>query len=143
MRKIDTIIVHCSDSSFGDASDIDKWHKERGWKKIGYHYVILNGARDKGVVEPTLDGRVEEGRPLNEVGSHVAGHNTTSIGICLISEGKGLPTPPQFAALALLVADLRRRFSIPIESVFGHNQFSSKACPGFDITVLRNVLRQF
>ena len=45
MREIKKIIIHCSDSEFGDAALIDKWHKERGWTGIGYHYVILNGCR--------------------------------------------------------------------------------------------------
>ena len=43
MRKIDSIIVHCSATKAGQdftAADIDRWHRERGFNGIGYHYVI-------------------------------------------------------------------------------------------------------
>ena len=47
MKTIDNIIVHISDSSFGSAREIRKWHTEKGWKDIvsalrlvGYDYVI-------------------------------------------------------------------------------------------------------
>ena len=45
MRKIDSIIVHCSATKAGQdftAADIDRWHRERGFNGIGYHYVILS-----------------------------------------------------------------------------------------------------
>nr|WP_223225927.1 MULTISPECIES: hypothetical protein [Bacteroides] len=44
MRKIDSIIVHCSATKAGQdftAADIDRWHRERGFNGIGYHYVIF------------------------------------------------------------------------------------------------------
>lgn len=43
-RLIQRIIIHCSATKVGqvvNAEIIDKWHKEKGYKKIGYHYVIL------------------------------------------------------------------------------------------------------
>jgi hypothetical protein len=43
MQKIEYIFNHHSASDWGDAAEIDKWHKEKGWKGIGYHYVVLNG----------------------------------------------------------------------------------------------------
>ena len=52
--------------------DIDRWHRERGWLKIGYHYVIKR------------DGTVETGRELEEVGAHAKGHNAISVGICMV-----------------------------------------------------------
>ena len=72
MREIDKIIVHCSATKEGvdvSASTIDSWHKERGWRGIGYHYVIA------------LDGKIEYGRNVNETGAHVRNHNRRSIGI--------------------------------------------------------------
>ena len=47
------IIIHCSATPRGvdySAADIDKWHRQRGFSKIGYHYVIR------------LDGKIEKGR---------------------------------------------------------------------------------
>ena len=75
MRKIDEIIIHCAATPEGKAftvADIDAWHKKRGFKCIGYHFVIY------------LDGSVHEGRALEEAGAHCLGHNANSIGICYI-----------------------------------------------------------
>ncbi len=44
MRKIDSIIIHCSATKVGQdftAADIDRWHRERGFNGIGYHYVSV------------------------------------------------------------------------------------------------------
>ena len=38
MREVKKIILHCSDSEYGTASLIRKWHtEERNWSDIGYH----------------------------------------------------------------------------------------------------------
>ena len=75
MRKISEIIVHCAATPEGKAftvADIDAWHKKRGFRCIGYHFVIY------------LDGSVHKGRAIEEVGAHCLGHNANSIGICYI-----------------------------------------------------------
>ncbi len=141
MREIDKIIVHCSASDFGDAQLIDQWHRERGFKMIGYHYVILNGYRRKGVYREDDDGLIEIGRPLDEVGAHCRGYNKTSIGICLI--GNRLFSERQlFYALPSLLKELMNRFSLGLEDVYGHREFNlHKSCPNFDIqAVLKKVL---
>ena len=43
MRKIDKIIVHCAATPEGKdftVQHIDGWHRQRGFRCIGYHYVI-------------------------------------------------------------------------------------------------------
>ena len=43
MRNINLIIVHCSATPEGrdvSVADIDRWHRERGFDGIGYHYVV-------------------------------------------------------------------------------------------------------
>ena len=43
MRKIKEIIIHCSATKEGrnfTVADIDRWHRERGFFCIGYHFVI-------------------------------------------------------------------------------------------------------
>ena len=75
MRQISEIIVHCAATPEGKhftVADIDAWHKKRGFRCIGYHFVIY------------LDGSVHEGRAIEEVGAHCLGHNANSIGICYI-----------------------------------------------------------
>lgn len=73
-RRISEIIIHCSATPEGrdvTAAQIDQWHRQRGFKSIGYHYVIR------------LDGSVEVGRNETAIGAHCSGHNRSSIGICL------------------------------------------------------------
>ncbi|MDU1889524.1 MAG: N-acetylmuramoyl-L-alanine amidase [Dysgonomonas sp.] len=128
MRKINKIILHCSATKEGQhftVKDIDRWHRARGFAKIGYHFVIY------------LDGSVHQGRQLDEAGAHTKGHNSRSIGICYIGgvDADGNPkdtrTPEQVTALHALVAGLRACFAEA--TVHGHYEFAAKACPSFDV----------
>lgn len=111
------IIVHCSDSSFGNAALITKWHVlERKWSTIGYHYVILNGRLSPYKLHSYFDGHVETGRPLDddsdierdEIGAHAAGWNN-AVGICLIGLS-GDFTDTQLRTLSDLIKMLRDQF---------------------------------
>jgi N-acetylmuramoyl-L-alanine amidase len=126
-RKINLIIIHCSATPEGrehTASDICKWHKQRGFKKIGYHWVIQ------------LDGSVEAGRE-DEAGAHTTGHNKHSIGICYIGgldkqmKPKDTRTELQKKALEYRVKQLL--YDYPDAKVAGHYHFAAKACPCFDV----------
>lgn len=151
MKKtdIDAIVVHCSATREGQdikASDIDKWHKDRGFKCIGYHFVI------------DLDGTIEKGRPLTMNGAHcntsgLSGkvYNSHSIGICYIGglDRKGKPkdtrTRKQKRALHNLIYSLVMEY--PIKEIIGHRDASPdkngdgkitqsdwvKCCPCFDV----------
>lgn len=129
MRRIDKIIIHCSATAEGKAfyaKDIDKWHKARGWKGIGYHYVI------------DLDGKVEKGRPVEQIGAHCTNHNKYSIGICYIGglakDGKtpkDTRTKEQKEALWGLIRELLCKY--PKATIHGHNEFAAKACPSFNV----------
>lgn len=135
MRKINKIIIHCSDSEFGDASDIDQWHKERGWSKIGYHFVVLNGYHDKGKLTEADDGFIELGRDPQQQGAHTQWHNANSIGICMI--GKHDFTEKQFKSLANLLRGLLIQYKLKIDDIYGHKDFSHKTCPNFDIDIFK------
>jgi len=100
VRKINKIIIHCSATKEGNnvtAATIGQWHKDRGWRGIGYHYVVA------------LDGTIEYGRSIYETGAHVKNHNEGSIGICYIGglgssmEAKDTRTPEQKESLLLLL----------------------------------------
>ena len=127
MRKITELIVHCADTPEGRdvrAAEIRKWHKAKGWNDIGYHYVI------------DIDGTVEPGRPVEQMGAHCASHNTNSIGICYVGgcDAKGKPkdtrTDAQKASLLLLLKFLKAQH--PDAKIYGHRDFAAKACPCFD-----------
>lgn len=129
-RRITEVIVHCSATPAGrdvTAADIRRWHKEeRGFADIGYHFVVR------------LDGRVEYGRSLANIGAHCRGHNSRSVGVCYVggigSDGRPADTrtPAQRQALLGLLTALRRRF--PSASIHGHRDFAAKGCPSFDAT---------
>ena len=142
MRDIDKIIVHCSASSFGDSSVIDGWHKERGWDGIGYHYVILNGMRSKGAYSGEDDGLIENGRNIEKKGAHVKGHNTGSIGICII--GDRLFTDKQLLrGLPRLLGELMATHKLELDNIFGHYEFTdAKTCPNLDMPLVRGSVRR-
>lgn len=129
MRTINSIIIHCTATkplAHINVNDVRRWHRERGFSDIGYHYLIL------------VDGTVEAGRPLSAVGAHCKGHNAHSIGICYVGglNDKGKPadtrTPAQREAMRSLLISLKHRF--PDATIHGHRDFATKACPCFDAT---------
>lgn len=131
MRLIDKIILHCSATREGDDSVdvavIDRWHKARGWRGCGYHFVIL------------IDGTIQFGRMVDEVGAHVKNMNKFSIGICYIGgvekDGKtpkDTRTHEQKESILSLLLFLKKCF--PEATIHGHNEFSTKACPSFNVS---------
>ena len=128
MREITKVIVHCAATPEGrdvKTEEIKRWHtEERGWSDIGYHWVV------------ELDGSINEGRSEDINGAHCRGHNSDSVGICYVggSDSEGNPkdtrTEEQRDALVTLIKEILDRH--PDAEVFGHRDFSSKACPSFD-----------
>ena len=132
MRNISKIIIHCSASPEGvhyDVEDVRHWHLAKGWLDIGYHYVI------------TIDGLVQPGRPLDRQGAHTRGHNGDSIGICYVGgveatkarKPKDTMTADQERALGKLIQGLRVVLGKDLP-LYGHNEFSTKACPSFTVS---------
>lgn len=128
MRKITEIIIHCSATIEGidyTVNDIDCWHKARGWKGVGYHYIIYR------------DGTIHTGRPISQIGAHCIGHNTNSIGICYIGglsiEGnpKDTRTEEQKMSIRSLVKQLSEIY--PQATIHGHYEFANKVCPCFRV----------
>jgi N-acetyl-anhydromuramyl-L-alanine amidase AmpD len=129
-KTTDFIGIHCSATrgiqDIG-AADIRRWHKQQGWSDIGYHFVIRR------------NGRVETGRAIDAVGSHVKGYNHNSVGICMaggLDDKTWKPvdnfTAAQWKSLATLVAKLVKAY--PKARVLGHRDFPAvnKACPCFN-----------
>ena len=129
------IILHCADTRpewmaghplVEKVAEIRRWHvQQRGWRDIGYHWVI------------DRDGAVAPGRSETEIGAHVEGHNRGTIGICLLG-GYGAAaddpfesnfTTAQAAVARRLIEEIKGRAAI--RKVSGHNDYATKACPGF------------
>jgi hypothetical protein len=148
---IKRLFIHCSLSEYGTDKIIDKWHRERGFFKIGYHFVIYNGYlsyKDLEVRQGNVDGYsfiydgfiVKTDRALTEVGAHCSGQNKDSIGICLIGRRKF--TANQFEALAKLVNDLCEQLNLDHENdVYCHYEFTrNKTCPNFKKSWLKHII---
>ena len=126
-RNIREIIVHCSATPDGKdftVDDIRKWHKARGFSDVGYHYIVYR------------DGSVHDGRSVHLVGAHCTNHNANSIGVCYIggvaTDGKtpkDTRTPQQKEAMLTLLKQLKSLY--PQAKIYGHRNFSNKACPSF------------
>jgi N-acetylmuramoyl-L-alanine amidase len=130
MRNLEKVILHCSATPEGrdvSTEDIRKWHVEgNGWSDIGYHFVI------------ELSGDLKIGRPLERIGAHVKGQNRGSIGVCYIggmersmSKAKDTMNRGQEATFRNLMVALRASWGEL--SLHGHNEFSSKECPSFNV----------
>lgn len=144
-RKVRRIVVHCSAGPAAQKADaIVSYHTlpvargGRGWKAPGYHYIV------------EADGKVVPVLSEERVANGAKGFNADSIHLCytggILPSGKGgdTRTPAQKAAIAALVADIRRRRGkLPVT---GHRDLSPdrngdgritpdewiKICPGFD-----------
>lgn len=142
MRTITKIIIHAADTTptmdIG-VEEIRQWHtdpppKGNGWSDIGYNYVIrrdgtLEGGRD-------LDG---DGDFEDEVGAHAYGHNSTSLGVCLVGGRSATGGPEanftfwQYSALWALFQELEIKY--PGVEILGHKDLKGvmKPCPCFDV----------
>jgi len=131
MQKITHVVVHYSatydDQDIG-AREIRKMHLDRGWRDIGYHLVLR------------LDGTVEKGLPMHQVGAHVGGQNSGKIGICYVGglvratgPNKGIKTltgAQEKALIGEIRAILKKH---PNAQVVGHRDLAATQCPAFDV----------
>jgi len=127
-RIINRIVLHCAatrECQDVKTETIRQWHLDKGWSDIGYHYVI------------ELDGTYGIGRDESTTGAHVRGINSNSIGVCYVGgvdkemNPKDTRTPEQLESLEILVKHLLLKY--PDAELCGHNEFSSKACPSFNV----------
>ena len=148
-RRIDLIVLHCSDTRPSQNFTLEKLaasHGPCGFGKFpGYHFYV------------TRDGTLYYCRPLSLKGCHVKGYNAHSIGVCyegghreneiVLSGGekekgkmKNLPvskyednrTAEQMITLHFLLSTLHEMF--PRARIVGHRDLPgvAKACPCFD-----------
>jgi N-acetylmuramoyl-L-alanine amidase len=147
MREITHIVMHCTatpgTADIG-AAEVNRWHLQRGWSGIGYHFVIRR------------NGTVEAGRPIERKGAHVAGFNAKSVGISLaggVASDGATPvdnfTQDQLVAARDLVLDLMATYRIPRDNVMGHKEVianithgSPKACPVFSMDGFRDMVAE-
>lgn len=124
----EAIFVHCSATKPSmdiGVREIRQWHKEQGWLDVGYHFVIRR------------DGTVEEGRPIDVVGSHVKGWNEKSVGICLVGgindsmQPEANFTNAQMSSLMDILERVSAKY--PKAPFKAHHDVAAKACPSFHL----------
>lgn len=140
-KRTDLIVVHTSATyphqDFG-AAEINRMHKARGWSGTGYASVVRQS------------GKRELGRGYDQVGAHVEGWNSVSVGIVYIGglDASGRPANTLNRAQEQgLVAELKHMLTLyPKAKICGHRDLSPdrdgdgiiephehvKACPCFD-----------
>lgn len=115
--KTDEIILHHAEASSASVEEINRWHLERGWTGIGYHFYIRK------------DGKVYSGRPEWAVGAHAQGHNSRAVGICC--EGSYMKeTMPQAQLDALKELIRAEMAKYPGAKLLRHKDVNSTDCPG-------------
>ena len=135
MRKIKRVIVHCSYTSASmdiGLAEIKQWHtrkppKGRGWKDIGYHFIIRR------------DATLENGRAIEKVGAHTLGENADSVGVCLVGGKEGNKsvfnfTRGQMQILRELCHSIMREYGLGRADLHGHNEYNKHRLIAFFAT---------
>jgi len=149
-KQIKGIVVHCSDSKFGDVSMIRDWHVNgNGWRDIGYNAVIYNGyLKSTKRFDFEKDGVLAMGRPLDfsteidptEQGAHARGYNSEYIGVCLIGQGGKFTERQKHSLLYFCKMWMR---IVPDIKIYGHYELltaKGKTCPDIDMDDFRGAV---
>ena len=127
------LVVHCTATPQGmtvTRQDIIKWHKvERGWSRLGYSDMIHQNGHLENLTPFNQDNWVDD----HEKTWGVAGINSAARHVVYVGggDGKDTRTSKQKESLATYIRYMVLRH--PDIQVAGHNQFSNKACPSFDV----------
>lgn len=124
--KTDYIVVHHTAHPNCSIQDIHRWHQEKGWNGVGYHYFIRK------------NGNIYRGRDKDAIGSHCLGINEVSIGVSL--EGNfdtEYPSGAQKSSLNDLLQELVKIY--PQAKIIRHSDKYATSCPGklFDNSLLQ------
>ena len=118
-KETDLLVLHHQGTTVRQTvKQIHDYHKNsNGWAGIGYHFYVRT------------NGEIFEGRPIEYVGAHAYGFNSTSIGICFEGnfEVEEMSTAQKEAG-KWLVAYIKGLY--PIKKVVGHRDLMATACPG-------------
>ena len=120
-RFVDTTWVHCSASDnpqHDNIATIRRWHLDRGFNDVGYHWVILKSGQ-------VIPGRTPERMPAAQ-----KGHNKRALAVCVT--GKRIFSPAQFESLNVLADVIEVAYDDQQIRFRGHCEVSSKLCPVFD-----------
>ena len=128
MREINSVILHCTATKEGIDVSLDtikNWHLGRGFSDVGYHYVI------------SLDGKIVLGRNVFTQGAHTSSKNEKSIGVAYVGGLDKDGNPKDTMTLYQDISFMRLFEALSVTfgnlELHGHNEYSNKACPSFDV----------
>ncbi len=135
MAKTHIVLHHSAtkDGVYRDFDSIKRGHLARGWRDIGYHWVI---EKVNGVLVAT------PGRAENDVGAHCISRNADGIGICCVGNFQNeIPSEELYRFVANLCKNIMTRH--PIREIGGHKQYDATACPGrnFNVDRVRQLVK--
>lgn len=138
---IKRIILHCSANDASkkvfDINSLFIEHVKKGYKGIGYHYVI------------DWEGKIWNTRNPNTIGAHCKGYNKNSIGICYLGgikdkKATNTLTNIQKTNLQELIDDLCMIYNLnPYKDVYLHNELANKECPCFNREYYTNMILEY
>lgn len=115
-RSTDTVVLHHS-AGAGTVEEVHRIHCGQGWPGIGYHFYVRKS------------GEVYRGRPEEQIGTHTAHYNASTIGVCFEGNFEREQMPEaQYNAGVELVRYLLEKYG-PLE-IKRHRDFNATACPG-------------
>lgn len=132
-RFVYRLFLHCSASNsdganytaHGLSETINRWHADKGWSGIGYHWTI-----DK-------EGNLMSGRHVEYTPAAQFGHNRDTLAVCVHGLDKDKFTDEQMNTVKQL-CDHINSWNADI-TFHGHCEVSNKTCPVFDYKTLLNL----
>lgn len=121
-RSLDDIkfitLHHTAGPSSQTAEQINAYHRSnKGWPRIGYHFLIYP------------DGGVKQVNDLTTASYHNGVNNFESVGVSFVGDfSASSPTLSALRAARGVVAEIKRKTTA--EAVNGHKDLKSTACPG-------------
>jgi N-acetylmuramoyl-L-alanine amidase len=118
-----------------DLENIREFHAgtkttDRQWADIAYHFVIDRA------------GRVWQARTLVYQGAHAKDHNEHNLGICLLGNFEvQTPAAAQLWSLSAFIPFVRTLYGIALDQVFTHRELRETACPGKNLQICMDRLR--
>lgn len=128
------VVHHSASKKSTTKDDIEKWHKDRGFREIGYHKVI--GAK----------GVLYQGRSESKSGAHAKGANTGSLGVCVTGNFESeSPDTEQIETLTTVLFQWCKQHGLSEYQIYGHYNTpgctTATACPGKNLIAKLNEIK--
>jgi len=116
------IIHHSASAQTTTMLDVDRWHRQRGFSGIGYHFFMqIRGGR----------GYLKAARPATLAGAHTIGWNSKALGLCIAGNYEtDIMSKAIYQDVLAAAAHICKKYGIPANKVFGHRDKAATACPG-------------